>query len=115
MTVTDSSFFTCIPMAVFDTSTLTSTYQSLNGTGFAMDIKVFKIYNAGTQGITISYDNGVTDHDFYAPGSTFILDIQTNHESESAYGQGTLYGRSGQRIFGKGTAGTGKLYIVGYR
>jgi len=76
---------------------------------------MLKIYNASNVGITISYDNGVTDHDFIAPVSTFILDIQANHADNSAYGSGTLNGRTGQIIMGKGSAGTGNLYISAYR
>jgi hypothetical protein len=110
----DLSSFQFIPRAVFNTATITGTYQALNGTGFGDDIKILKIYNAGTQGIDISYD-GVTDHDFYPSGATIIIDLQTNHADNSAYGAGTLYGRKGQVIFGKGTAGTGNLYIIGIR
>lgn len=103
-----------IPRAVFNTATLTGTYQSLNGTGFGDDIKILKIFNAGTLGIDISYD-GVTDHDFFPSGATLIIDIQANHADNSAYGSGTLNGRKGQIIYGKGTAGVGNLYIIGYR
>lgn len=110
----DLASFQCIPRAVFNTATLTGTYSALNGTGFGDDIKILKIYNAGTQGIDISYD-GVTDHDFYPAGATLIIDLQTNHSDNSAYGAGTLNGRKRQIIWGKGTAGTGNLYIVGYR
>jgi hypothetical protein len=111
----DFSFFTCIPMAVFNTASLTGTYQSLNSSGFLYDIKILKIYNGGTTGITISYDNGVTDHDFFPAGSTQILDLQTNHSDNSSNGAGTLNGRARQILMGKGTAGTGNLYIIGYR
>lgn len=101
-------------MAVFNTATLTGTYQALNTTGFGEDIKMLKIYNAGTQAVTVSYD-GVTDHDYYPPSSTFVFDIQTNHANTSSFGSGTLYGRKGQIIYGKGTAGVGNLYIIGFR
>lgn len=106
--------FQCIPRAVFNTASLTGSYQSLNGTGFGDDIKILKIYNAGTVGIDISYD-GVADHEYFPSGATIIIDLQTNHADSSSYGAGTLIGRKGQIIFGKGTAGTGNLYIVGYR
>lgn len=110
----DFSSFQCIPMAVFNTATLAGTYAALNTTGFADDIKILKIYNAGTLGVTISYDS-VTDHDFWPAGATLIIDLQTNHADNSSYGAGTLNGRKGQIIFGKGTAGVGNLYISGYR
>lgn len=108
------SSFQCIPRAVFNTASLTGSYVSLNGSGFGDDIKILKIYNAGTLGIDISYD-GVTDHDYFPAGATLIIDLQSNHSDNSAYGAGTLNGRKGQIIFGKGTAGVGNLYIIGYR
>jgi len=110
----DLSSFQCIPRAVFNTASLTASYQTLNGSGFADDIKILKIYNDGTLGIDISYD-GVTDHDFFPGGATIIIDLQTNHADNSAYGAGTLGGRKGQILFGKGTAGVGNLYIIGFR
>jgi hypothetical protein len=83
----DFTYFQCIPRAVFNTATLTGSYAALNSSGFADDIKILKIYNAGTLGIDISYD-GVTDHDFYPSGATIIIDLQTNHADNSAYGSG---------------------------
>lgn len=108
------SSFQCITRAVFNTASMTGSYQALNGTGFSDDIKILKIYNAGTQGIDISY-NGVTDHDYFPAGATLIIDLQANHSDNSSYSSGTLNGRKGQIIYGKGTAGTGNLYIIGYR
>jgi len=108
------SSFEFITRAVFNTAGMTGSYQALNGTGFSDDIKILKIYNAGTQGINVSYD-GLTDHDFYPAGATIILDLQTNHADNSSYGSGTKNGRKGQIIYGKGTAGVGSLYIIGIR
>lgn len=111
----DLSSMQAITMATFDTSTLTGTYQSLNGTGFSEDIKVLKFYNASDVAITISYNNGVDDQDIMPSTSTQILDLQTNHADNSSNGSGTLYGRKGQLVMGKGSAGTGNFYVVGYR
>lgn len=110
----DLSSFQCIPRAVFNTASLNGSYAALNSTGFGDDIKILKIYNGGSLGIDISYDS-VTDHDYFPAGATLIIDLQTNHADNSAYGAGTLNGRKGQIIYGKGTAGTGNLYIIGYR
>jgi len=111
---TEYDYFQCIPMAVYNTASLTGSYAALNTTGFADNIKILKIYNDSTVGITISYD-GVTDHDFYPDQATLIIDLQTNHADNSSYGSGTKTGRKGQIIYGKGSAGTGNLYIIGYR
>lgn len=110
----ENSWFEAIDRAVFDTSTLTGSYQVMNGSGFSDDIKELKIFNGSDTGVDVSYD-GSTDHDFYPAGSTFILDIQANHATRATHGSGTKYGRKGQKIWGKGTAGTGNLYIIGYR
>ena len=107
------TYFQCIPRAVFNTATLTGSYQALNGTGFSSEIKVLKIYNGGTTGVDVSYD-GITDHDYFPAGSTQILDLQTNHYCNSAYSSGQKVGQKGQIIYGKGTAGAGNLYIIGY-
>lgn len=114
MTTTDTNYLQCITMAVFNTASLTGSYAALNGTGFSDDIKVLKVINLGTNGITVSL-NGSTDHDFYPPGGYFVLDMQANHTTESPYASGTWRGKKGQIIYGKGTAGTGNLYIIGYR
>ena len=112
--MSEKEFFTCIPMATFDTSGLTGTYASLNGTGFADDIKILKVFNASDVGVTISYD-GSTDQDFFPPTSTLIIDLQTNHSAGGSTAAGKKNGRKGQIVSGKGSAGTGNLYIIGYR
>jgi hypothetical protein len=102
-------------MAVFDTATLTGTYAALNGSGFSDNVKVMKIYNASNVGVTVSYNGGADDQDFFPAGATQILDVQANHQDHSAYGSGTLNIRKGQILLGKGSAGVGNLYIIGYR
>ena len=110
----DLSSFQCITRADFNSASLTGSYASLNTTGFSDDIKVLKIYNASNTLFDISYD-GITAHDVFPAGATIIMDLQANHADNSAYGAGTLGGRKGQIIFGKGTAGVGTLYIIGFR
>jgi len=109
------SSFTVIPMASFNPATLNGTFQPLNGTGFAEDIKILKIFNPSTTtGVDISYD-GVTTHDYWPPGATIIIDFQTNHQDNSAYGAGTLYGRKGQIIWGKTAESPTFLKMIGFR
>lgn len=110
----DLSSFQAIPAASFDLTTLTGTFQSLNGAGFANDIKILKIFNGSAVGVDISYD-GVTKHDYWPPGGTIIIDFQTNHSDNSAYGAGTLNGRAGQIIYGRTSSTTTQLQIAGYR
>jgi len=117
--------FQCIELAIFDATTLTASYQGMNlaanqaGTssvGFQNDIKILKIYNDGSTGVTISYD-GVINHDYLPSKGTMIIDLQANHRDNSSYSSGTLNGRKGQIVYGKGTASSAGLniYISGYR
>lgn len=104
----------CIIRASFNPASLTGTYQPLNGAGFSDDVKIMEIFNGGLVGIDISFD-GVHDHLYWPPGSTLIVDFQTNHSDNSSYGAGTLNGRKGQIIYGKSTENPALLFISGYR
>ncbi len=106
--------FQCIPRATFDLTTLTGTYQSLNGSGFGDDIKILEIFNGSAVGVDISFD-GVTDHAFWPSGATLIIDFQTNHSDNASNGAGTLNGRKGQKIYGKTSTTSTQLQITGYR
>lgn len=106
--------FNCITAATFDLTTLTGTFQALNGTGFSNDIKMLKIYNGSAVGVDISYD-GVNKHDFWPAGATIIFDFQTNHADNASNGSGTLYGRAGQIIYGRTSSTSTQLQIAGYR
>lgn len=116
--------FQWIEMAVFDATTLSGSYQVMNGAaqqadtgsvGFQNDIKLLKMYNDGTTGVTISY-NGLVKNDYLPAKGTLIVDLQANHADNSAYGSGTLNGRKGQLVWGKGSASvSGNIYISGCR
>ena len=111
----DLSSFTAITAVSFDLTTLTGTFQPLNGSGFSDDIKILKIFNPSTTiGVDISYD-GVNKHDYWPPGATLIIDFQANHADNSAYGSGTLNGRKGQIIYGRTSTTSTQLQIAGYR
>ncbi len=110
----EGSWLEVVPMAVFNTAGLAGTYASLNGTGFTKPVKILKIYNASTVGVTVSYDGGVTDGDFFPAGATQILDCQTNHADNSSYSSGELNLRTGQILMGKGSVGVGNFYVIGY-
>ena len=105
----------CVLKSQFDPSTLTGTYQAMNGSGFSDTVKILKIYNPST---TISIDislDGVNDHDFIPPLGTLIVDFQTNHYDGPIYGTGTLNVAEGQILYGKTAAHPTFLQIVGYR
>ena len=98
----------------FDTTTLTGTYQALNGTGTSNDCKVLKIYNGSGVGIDISFD-GINKHDFWPSGATIIIDFQANHADPAASGAGKLYLKKGQIIYGKTSSTSSQLQIAGFR
>lgn len=109
-----AEYFQAIPAASFDVTTLTGSFQALNGSGFSDDIKILKMYNPSASGIDISFD-GVTKHDYWPPGGTLIIDFQTNHTTESSNGMGRLNGRKGQIIYGRTTSTSAQLQIAGYK
>lgn len=104
-----------VPKAEFDLSTLTGSFQPMNGSGFSESIKILKIYNPST---TVSIDvslDGVTVQDFIPPLSTLIVDCQTNHADSASFGTGTLNVRKGQILWGRTAANPSFLQIIGYR
>jgi hypothetical protein len=108
------SWVQAIPNASFDLTTLTGSFQPLNGTGLGDDVKELVIYNGGAVGVDISYD-GVTKHDFWPAGATIVLDFQANHANQALGGQGTKYLRKGQIIWGRTSSTSTQLQISGYR
>lgn len=110
----DLSSLQAITRMTFDPTSLTGSYQPLNGSGFSDDVKIFQVYNGSSSGIDISLD-GVNDHFYWPPGMTLIVDSQANHADNSAYGSGTLYVRKGQIIWGKTTANPAFIFMMGYR
>ena len=108
----DKIILQAIPLTTYDTSGLSGTYAAMNGSGTEECLKILKMYNASDEDVTISYDGSV-DHDYLQAGGTLILDIQTNNDVTSNGGGRWCIGKS-QILYGKGSAGTGNLYIVGY-
>jgi hypothetical protein len=108
------SSFQAILAESFDLTTLTGTFQPLNGSGFSDDLKMFKIYNGSAVGVDISYD-GVNKHDFWPSGATIIFDFQANHSAATTTGNGTLNGRQGQIVWGRTSSTATQLNMAGYR
>jgi hypothetical protein len=110
--------------AQFNLSSLTSSYQALNGAGtqsdasqigFSDTAKVMKIYNPSTTvSLDISFD-GVNDHDFIPPLSTLIVDFQTNHYDGPIFSSGQWNVAKYQILWGKTASNPTFLQIIGYR
>jgi len=92
---------------VFDCSTLTGSYQSVAVGGFAVPLVIYKLYNASSSDVDISY-NDSDDQDVIPAGGTFIFDVQSN-----AQGDRTAW-PAGREMFVKGSATAGNLYEIGY-
>ena len=90
-------------------STITSLYAPLNGTGFTHAPFFIRINNASSMAITVSYD-GIHDHEFIPAGTIFDLNSQTNSQPNA---QIALFPKF-TIIYIKGTAGTGNIYLSGY-
>jgi hypothetical protein len=108
------SSFQTIPAIQFNTALLTGTYQPMNATGFAADIKIAFVYNGSAVAIDFSYD-GINLAGVWPAGATLAIDLQTNHADNSAYGAGTLYGRQGQLIWVRTSVNPTYLTVSGYR
>lgn len=89
-------------------STFTGSYQTL-GAVMAHPIRVFKITNDTSVGVTVSYDGGVTDHE-YLPSETFLLiDVTSNRDWDCLFALA-----QGVQVDVKGAAGTGTIYLSTY-
>jgi len=111
----DPMYMTCVDKAEFNLAGLTGSFQALNGSGFSDTARIMKIWNPSTTvSIEVSLD-GVTPHDFIPPLATLIVDYQTNHETGSSYGTGTLVVRKGQILYGRTAPNPTYLQIIGYR
>jgi hypothetical protein len=104
-----------IPKAEFDPGLLNSSFQSMNGSGFADNIKIFQMYNpSATISIEVSL-NGVDPHFFWPPKATLIIDMQTNHASGPTHGGGVLYGAQGQILYGRLAVNPSFVQMMGMR
>jgi len=97
----------------FDASTLTGTFQAINGTGTTDPCISFKFYNSSTSLVIFSYD-GVTEHDFVLPGGTFIFEAEANADGwgNGAGGHKSLH--AGTIVSAKTSSNTDRLIMVGY-
>jgi folate-dependent tRNA-U54 methylase TrmFO/GidA len=70
---------------------------------------LIRIINTSNKAVIVSYD-GAHDNDYVAAGEALQLAFQTNNQPR---GHIALLAE-GQKIYVKGTAGTGLIYLAGY-
>jgi hypothetical protein len=99
-----------IPLSSIDSATFTGDYQLLSAAGGIPNAAIMiHIVNDADVSITISYD-GTTDHDFLLPATDRQLEFQTNNAPNNhmaMLAQGT-------KVYVKGAAGTGLVYLSGF-
>jgi len=104
-----ANFIKAIPMASLDSATLTGAYAVIN-TGLSEACLILRIINDSSVDITVSYDGGVTDHDYVRYNTSLTINAQTN---STLPGMRAMF-RKGLPIYIKGGAGQGSIYIAGY-
>jgi len=99
-----------IPINSVSSTTFAGTYVLLSATtGIPRSCIIIRIVNNADVDVTVSYD-GSTDHDFVPALGSLILNFQTNSQPQNqacSLAQGT-------KIYVKGIAGVGLVYLAGY-
>lgn len=98
-----------IPLKSIDSATFTGAYQLINTGGTPNACFFLSIINNSNKDITVSYD-GTTDHDFVGTLKTRDLPVQTNSQPNNK----TALFSVGTKVWVKGAAGAGLVYISGY-
>jgi len=96
-------------LASFNSAGMTGNYQVANGLGFAHAPFLVRIINASNAAVTVSF-NGVDDHDFIPANSVLVLPTQSESQPKA---QVALFPKN-TKVFLKGAAGVGIIYVAGY-
>lgn len=99
-----------IALSSINSATFSGAYQLLSATaGLPKACVMLHIVNNSDVSITISYD-GTVDHDFLLAASDRVLNFQ-----ENASPQGFAAAiKAGTKVYVKGSAGTGLVYLSGW-
>lgn len=99
-----------IELSSISSSTFTGSYQLLSAAdGIPSSCIIITFINNSNRDVTVSYD-GTNDHDFVRAGTRLILNFQSNSQP-SAF---VSCMAAKTKIYVKGTAGTGSIYLSGY-
>ncbi len=90
-------------------SSLTSSYQAINTSGFGAACFKVAIYNTTNAAVDISYD-GSTDHDVVPATSYIEVMSQTNAQPNSNIALFPI----GTKVYVKGASAAGNVYLSGY-
>lgn len=92
-----------------DSAGFTGSYQVINSSGLPYPCFLVRLINDSDRDVTISYD-GATDNDYLRSGETLQFPAQSNagpSSWESIFSKGT-------KVYVKGSAGTGLVYLAAY-
>jgi len=98
-----------IPLTSIDSSTFTGAYQVINTNGTPNPCFLLRLINNSNKDVTVSYD-GTNDHEFVPANSTSQFPFQSN----SVPNNNVALFRQGTKVYVKGSAGTGLVYLAGY-
>jgi hypothetical protein len=99
-----------IPLSSIDSATFTGSYQLLSATaGIPNACFMLRVVNNCNKDITISYD-GTNNHDFIPTMTSENLGVQQNSQPNNFIANFS----QGQKVWIKGDAGTGLVYLAGY-
>jgi len=102
------NYVSAVPMSSKNTAALTGGYD-LVVTGLPEACSILRIINDSNTDVIISYD-GATNHDYVIAGTSLQLNAQANAQPDSWL---SLF-KQGQKIYVKGTAGVGFVYVAAY-
>lgn len=103
------NFIQAIPLTAINSAALTGAYQLINTGGTLVPLVLLRIVNGSDQDVLISY-NGSTDNDVVQKGTTLQVPAQQNAQPTT----NVLLFSKGTKVYAKGTAGTGFIYVIGY-
>jgi hypothetical protein len=98
-----------IPLTSITSASVTGSYAAINSTGLPNACFMIEIINNSTMDVTVSYD-GTNDHEFVPTLTTTKLEFQTNSQPGNYLANLAL----GTKVYVKGTAGTGSVFLAGY-
>lgn len=98
-----------IPLKSIDSSAFTGSYQLIYSGGTPNACFLLSIINNSNKDVTVSYD-GTNDHDFVPTLKIRDLPVQTNSQPNNK----TALFAAGTKVWVKGAAGTGSVYLAGY-
>lgn len=101
-----------IELASFASSGMSASYQVIDASGIEKACYVLRIVNNSSQGITVSFD-GATDHAFLGANTTSIYTQDFPAQNNAQPGSWVALWSRGTKVYVKGTAGTGTIYLSG--